>query len=205
MGVFWKRTNAQGAFWGLIFGFILGIIRFALEFGYSKPSCGSLIQDTRPAFVKAFVDDIHYLHYGAILFVITGAVTIIISMMTEPIPEEKLYRLTFWNRKSTEVRDGFDDLDDSLDDDTILQPEKVDHITKESQEITGFKKIMYLICGIPQNSNQNATNVGPKKSREEEAAEAAAFLKEKTSLKIIVNVSAVLSMSLACFVVAFYA
>merc|ERR1712227_1070303 len=205
LGVFWKRTNEQGAFWGLIFGFILGIIRFALEFGYSKPPCGSLIQDTRPAFVKAFVDDIHYLHYGAILFVITGAVTIIISMMTEPIPEEKLYRLTFWNRKSTEVRDGFDDLDDSLDDDTILQPEKVDHITKESQEITGFKKIMYLICGIPQNSNQNATNVGPKKSREEEAAEAAAFLKEKTSLKIIVNVSAVLSMSLACFVVAFYA
>ena len=93
----------------------------------------------------------------------------------------------------------------SFDDDTVYQPEKVDHIQKQNPEVTGFKKLMYLICGISQNSTQNAVNVGPKKTREEEAAEAAAFLKEKTSLKIIVNVSAVLSMSLACFVVAFYA
>ena len=91
--------------------------------------------------------------------------------MTKPIPEEKLYRLTFWNRKSTEVRDGFDDSDDSFDDDTVYQPEKVDHIQKENPEVTGFKKLMYLICGISQNSTQNAVNVGPKKTREEEAAE----------------------------------
>merc|ERR1712227_69128 len=148
LGIFWQRTNEQGAFWGLMFGFILGIIRFALEFGYSKPSCGSLIQDTRPEFVKTFVDDIHYLHYGAVLFVVTGAVTIIISLMTKPIPEEKLYRLTFWNRKSTEVRDGFDDCDEQS------EPETDDHVKKESQEITGVKKLFYLICGIPQKQSK---------------------------------------------------
>ena len=92
LGVFWKRANEKGAFWGLIFGFILGIIRFGLEFGYFKPSCGSTIPDTRPEFVKVFVDDIHYLHYGAILFLVTGLATIIISLLTEPIPEEKIYR-----------------------------------------------------------------------------------------------------------------
>ena len=45
----------------------------------------------------------------AILFLVTGVVTVVISLMTEPIPAEKLYRLTFWTRKSPEVRNGFDD------------------------------------------------------------------------------------------------
>merc|ERR1712063_199179 len=48
--------------------FLLGMIRFGLEFGYFKPPCGSPIPDERPEFVKHFVDDIPYLHYGAILF-----------------------------------------------------------------------------------------------------------------------------------------
>ena len=56
------------------------MIRFGLEFGYFKPPCGSGIPDVRPQFVRHFVDDIHYLHYGAILFLITGVVTVIISL-----------------------------------------------------------------------------------------------------------------------------
>ena len=72
LGVFWQRTNEKGAFWGLMFGFVLGFVRFGLEFGYFKPPCGSAIPDTRPAFVRHFVDDIHYLHYGALLFLVTG-------------------------------------------------------------------------------------------------------------------------------------
>ena len=91
----------------MMVGFAIGILRFGLEFGYFKPACGSGLPDERPAFVKHFVDDIHYLHYGALLFLITGLAAIIISLLTEPIPEEKLYRLTYWTRKSTEVRDGF--------------------------------------------------------------------------------------------------
>ena len=195
LGVFWARTNESGAFWGLMFGFLLGMIRFGLEFGYFKPPCGSPIPDERPEFVRHFVDDIHYLHYGAILFLITGVVTIIISLMTEPIPAEKLYRLTFWTRKSAEVRYGFDDTDPQEE----LQEKKAINV----DQVKGFKKIIYNICGISQSSS-NAPKP-PKKSREEEAHEAAEFLNEKSSLKIILNTAAVLSMSLACFVVAFYA
>ena len=67
-----------------------------------------------------------------------------------------------------------------------------------------MKKIFYLICGIPTQPKTNAVKP-PKRTKEEEAAEAAAFLNEKKSVKILVNVSAVLSMCLACFVVGFYA
>lgn len=183
-----------------MFGFLLGIIRFGLEFGYSKPSCGSGLPDLRPDFVKHFVDDIHYLHYGALLFVITGITTIVISLMTEPIPEEKLYRLTFWSRKSDQVREGFDEVEEKSDGKEISDK----HQDQEGGDVRGFKKLVYLICGISQKSGSSQEKA-PKKSREEEAAEAAEFLKEKTSLKIINNLLCVLSLSLAVFVVAFYA
>ena len=197
LGFFWQRTNESGAFWGLMIGFAIGILRFGLEFGYFKPSCGSDLPDERPAFVKHFVDDIHYLHYGALLFLITGLAAIIISLMTEPIPQEKLYRLTYWTRKSAEVRDGFDDSQEEEEEEQTADSE-------DNTEVTGMKKMIYLICGIPTQPKEKTVKP-PQKSRAEMAAEAAAFLNEKKSLKLLVNISAVLSMSLACFVVGFYA
>ena len=200
LGFFWQRTNEPGAFWGLMLGFAVGILRFGLEFGYFKPSCGSGLKDERPDFVKHFVDDIHYLHYGALLFLITGLTTVIISLMTEPIPEEKLYRLTYWTRKSAQVRDGFDD--GEVEEEQAA--ESGDNMEEETMEVTGMKKIIYLICGIPTQPKAKTVKP-PQKSKEEMAAESAAFLNEKKSLKLLVNIAAVLSMSLACFVVGFYA
>src|SRR4030042_10624 len=34
LGVFWKRTTAKGAFWGMIIGFVLGIFRLILNISY---------------------------------------------------------------------------------------------------------------------------------------------------------------------------
>lgn len=77
--------------------------RFALEFGFSKPPCGSG-EEPPPDWWYRVVDDIHYLHFGIILWGITGVVTIFISLLGDPIPKECLYRLTFWSRNSTKVR-----------------------------------------------------------------------------------------------------
>ncbi len=75
------------------------------------------------------VGNIHYLHFGVILFAISGVVTIIISLLTPPIPENSLYRylldsfrfheflcffvivhrLTFWSRHSAKIRVDLDD------------------------------------------------------------------------------------------------
>ena len=100
LGILWSRTNEPGAFWGLMVGFALGMLRFGLEFGFFLPPCGSDLPDMRPSFVKSFVDDIHYLHYGALLFLTTGLVTISVSLLTPPIPAYRLHRLTFWTRHS---------------------------------------------------------------------------------------------------------
>ena len=41
---------------------------------------------------------------------------ILVSMVTEPIPEKYLHRLTFWSRHSTEVRLKLDKLEDEYED-----------------------------------------------------------------------------------------
>merc|ERR1712013_941916 len=189
LGVLWERTTEPGAFWGLMIGFALGIIRFVLEFGYFIPPCGSSIPDERPDFVKHFVDDLHYLHYGALLFIATGVFTIIISVMTKPIPKEKLYRLTYWTRNSKHETKATDDETDAM---------------KGNQNC--LMKLVYMICGISNDNKKNIEAVVEvKKSKEEEAAEAAEFLQEDPCTKFGVDVLAVLSMTLACFVIGFYA
>ncbi|KAF1464965.1 Sodium/glucose cotransporter 4, partial [Pygoscelis antarcticus] len=92
LAIFCKRINEPGAFWGLIVGLAVGLVRMIIEFIYSTPSCGE--EDRRPAVLK----DLHYLYFALILCVLTVIVTVLISVCTPPIPEEKLACLTWWTR-----------------------------------------------------------------------------------------------------------
>jgi len=149
LGIFWTRTTEQGAFWGLVCGLLPGVARMVLGFVYFRPPCGT--EDTRPTFVIQFIDGIHYLHYGAIMFVTTGMITVIISLFTKPIPKEQLHHLTFWTKKSTEDR-------------------------KELDKDHGDESIVCL------RSND-----------------------QKPAVEMILNIVAVLSMCLACFVIGYFA
>ena len=52
----------------------VGKPRFGLEFGYAKPPCGS--GDPKPPdWWYSLIDNLHYLHFGFILWMITGIVT----------------------------------------------------------------------------------------------------------------------------------
>ena len=73
----------QGAFWGLMVGLVVGLIRFIWEFSYGPaPPCGDI--DTR----SPIITKVHYLHFGIILFIIVMAVTTIISLLTKPIDKK---------------------------------------------------------------------------------------------------------------------
>ena len=69
---------------------MVGLTRFGLEFGYTVPPCGSSDPDPRPEFVKTWVGNFHYLHFGAVLFGFTMIVAAIGSYLTEPISEDKV-------------------------------------------------------------------------------------------------------------------
>lgn len=103
LAIFWSRTTEPGAFWGLMVGLAIGLLRFVLEFSYTAPPCGSG-EDQRGWFLQLTVAKVHYLHFSCILWIITGIVTISISLLAEPIPDQCLYRLTYWTRKDMRPR-----------------------------------------------------------------------------------------------------
>ncbi|XP_077882350.1 sodium/glucose cotransporter 4 isoform X2 [Ictidomys tridecemlineatus] len=95
LAIFCKRVTEPGAFWGLMFGLGVGLLRMILEFSYPASGCGEV--DRRPAVLK----DFHYLYFALLLCGLTAIVIVTISLCTTPIPEEKLVRLTWWTRNCT--------------------------------------------------------------------------------------------------------
>ncbi|KAF3687876.1 Sodium/glucose cotransporter 5 [Channa argus] len=90
LAVFWKRTNEQGAFWGLMVGLVVGVCRMVLEFAFPPPRCG--IVDSAPAVLRS----VHYLHFAILLCGLTAIVVAIVSLLTPPPGHEQLCNLTWW-------------------------------------------------------------------------------------------------------------
>ncbi|XP_010617212.1 sodium/glucose cotransporter 5 isoform X3 [Fukomys damarensis] len=90
LGIFWRRANEQGAFWGLMAGLVVGATRLVLEFLHPAPPCGD--PDTRPAILHS----IHYLHFAIALFLLTGAVVAAGSLLTAAPQHIQIANLTWW-------------------------------------------------------------------------------------------------------------
>ncbi|XP_004082010.1 sodium/myo-inositol cotransporter [Oryzias latipes] len=98
LGVFWKRCNETGAFWGGMTGFTLGSIRLILAFVYRQPRCDQ--PDDRPFFIT----HIHYMYFAAGLFWISGLVAVVVSLLTPPLDDEQTVTTTIWGlRKMQKV------------------------------------------------------------------------------------------------------
>ncbi|XP_075040121.1 sodium/glucose cotransporter 4 [Mixophyes fleayi] len=93
LAIFIKRVNEQGAFWGLVIGLVVGLIRMIMDFVYRAPNCGEI--DDRPSVLK----DVHYLYFAILLFGLTAVICIVISLCTPDMPDEQLGRMTWWTRK----------------------------------------------------------------------------------------------------------
>lgn len=62
---------------------MVGLIRFIWEYSYGPaPPCGD--EDHR----HYLIANLHYMHFGVMLFGLVGLVTITISLLTKPIAEE---------------------------------------------------------------------------------------------------------------------
>lgn len=96
LGVFWKRCNEKGAFWGGMTGFTLGTLRLILAFIYRLPRCDQ--PDDRPAFIVK----IHYMYFAAGLFWFSGLVAVLVSLCTAPPDDEQVHTTTFWGLRSIE-------------------------------------------------------------------------------------------------------
>nr|WLN44351.1 AAT11 [Sinonovacula rivularis] len=94
LGFFWKRLTEQGAFWGLMVGLVVGLIRMGLDFAIAAPACGSGEPDTRfPVVAK-----VDFLHFAIILAAVSTIAMVVISLFTKPREEKQLYRVTWSTR-----------------------------------------------------------------------------------------------------------
>lgn len=79
LGIFWKRTNATGAFLGLMAGLVLGLINIF----------------SRIYFGKSIFGDMHFLITVPFYFVWSLLVMVVVSLATKKPPKEKTDELTF--------------------------------------------------------------------------------------------------------------
>uniref|UniRef100_A0A4W5JNL8 Sodium/myo-inositol cotransporter n=1 Tax=Hucho hucho TaxID=62062 RepID=A0A4W5JNL8_9TELE len=94
LGVFWKRCNERGAFWGGMTGFVLGTTRLILAFIYREPPCDQT--DDRPFFIT----HVHYMYVAAGLFWVSGLVAVVVSLCTPPPDKEHIRTTTLWGLRN---------------------------------------------------------------------------------------------------------
>ncbi|XP_037083666.1 sodium/glucose cotransporter 4-like isoform X2 [Pollicipes pollicipes] len=200
LAVFWPRANEQGAFWGIMLGLVLGMVRFGIEFSYTVPPCGSGLEDLRPEWVKRAVFDIHFLHFGCILFLIVLIAVIIISLCTEPIPKECLHRLTFWSRHSTEPRAPLPcDVTEEAKTPPPTEP-------APSGPPSLGRKLFNLICGVEERAGAPADASDPRRLMTdlERAKADADSLHEDPKQRVVVNVLALFTMAISLGMYVYY-
>ncbi|EMI57228.1 sodium:solute symporter [Rhodopirellula sallentina] len=95
LGLFWRRVNATGAFWGLIIGFVLGMGKLTVEAVTTSLEVQSGIWKD--------IADFNFLYYSGVLLLISVAIVVGLSLLTESPGEEKTNGIT-WGGLSPEDR-----------------------------------------------------------------------------------------------------
>lgn len=90
-GVFWKRLNAQGCFWAMVIGFIVGVFR--------------MLVDTPVALLKDWhypegsflwvINNINFQYFSILITIISAVVMVLVSYMTREPDYGKIKSLTF--------------------------------------------------------------------------------------------------------------
>ncbi|KAM6414890.1 sodium/glucose cotransporter 4 [Rhynochetos jubatus] len=200
LAIFCKRINEPGAFWGLMVGLAVGLVRMIIEFIYSTPSCGE--EDRRPAVLK----DLHYLYFALILCVLTAIVIVLVSLCTPPIPEEQLACLTWWTRHRKPPAIDLKNYKSEAaqinpangDSDLVERADSGD--TEEAAAKPPCWKMLYLwFCGL-------STGPTPTLSQEERAAleRRLTSIEEKPLWKTVCNVNAILLLTINVFLWAYF-
>ncbi len=100
LGLFWKRINAQGATWGLIVGFVLGMAKLTIQ---AKYSAMDPMKAADPAFLAA-IGDFNFLYASGVLFLISIAVVIGVSFAGKAQDVASIEGLTYATLDKKEVR-----------------------------------------------------------------------------------------------------
>uniref|UniRef100_W5MTU8 Solute carrier family 5 member 9 n=1 Tax=Lepisosteus oculatus TaxID=7918 RepID=W5MTU8_LEPOC len=196
MAVFWKRVNEPGAFWGLMVGLVIGLVRVFLEFMYGAPPCGE--KDQRPAIVK----DIHYLYFALILLGLTAVVITVVSLCTPPIHDQHLIRLTWWTRGSQAPRI---DLEDPWAPVSTPDPSRPSLEDKESPQGTAdvscWKRVGLWFCGLSSSQAKPQVSLDERQVLEKKLTS----IREDPVWRNVCNVNAIILLTVNVFLWGYFA
>jgi len=88
LGMFWKRTTGHGAFWGLLSGTAAAAITHGLTVAEGKGGWLANIHDYYSGTSQAF-------NIAAIAFIVCFIITVLVSLMSKPKPNEQLVGLVY--------------------------------------------------------------------------------------------------------------
>ncbi|XP_056190628.1 sodium/myo-inositol cotransporter 2 isoform X2 [Falco biarmicus] len=204
LGCFWKRANEKGAFWGLVIGLLLGVIRLVLDFIYPEPQCGET--DRRPGVVKYM----HYLYFSMVLAAISTFTVLVVSMLTEPPSEEMISRLTWFTRGDLPVKQDLavstspdaakgvcEAEHPALQIDISIASENSSNDNKCTAKTKGNSRLLTALlwlCGM-ERKQENAENAAPTKPE----LPPVASLEEKPLVKHVLNINLLLCKQCGLF------
>ena len=88
LGMFWKRTTGHGAFWGLVAGTLAAMFTHGLTVAEGKGGWIAELTVIKSGMGQAFI-------IAAIAFIANFSVTILVSLLTKPKPDEALRGLVW--------------------------------------------------------------------------------------------------------------
>jgi SSS family solute:Na+ symporter len=89
LGITWKRASAQGGFWGLMAGFIIGITRLGAKVYYEN------VQGAADNLFKSLFFDMNWLFFCGWMLLVCLLVVIVVSLLTKAPSAEKIQGLVF--------------------------------------------------------------------------------------------------------------
>ena len=107
LGLFWKRINATGAFWGLLLGFVLGMAKLAIEAVHSSTPFAN---ETFMASIAAF----NFLYFSGVLLLMSTVIIIVGSLLGPEPDAQQISGLTYGSlteEDRKEIRKSWDKWD----------------------------------------------------------------------------------------------
>ena len=90
-GVFWKRLNAQGCFWAMVVGFVVGVFRMLVD------TPVALLKDwhySEGSFLW-IVNNINFQYFSILITIISAVVMVVVSYLTQEPDYRQMQSLTF--------------------------------------------------------------------------------------------------------------
>jgi SSS family solute:Na+ symporter len=88
-GVFWKRLNAQGCFWSMMIGFVVGLFRMGVDTMVTK---GSVFPEGSFLWI---VNNIQFQYFSILITIVSAIVMVVVSYATPAPDYVRIKGLTF--------------------------------------------------------------------------------------------------------------